>query len=97
MLVACLIAGHFAATVSRGALAFLPLWFIGAGVNMWIGVTRAGYPISAELPISCLCSACPPHLLWVRGGILVSYRTYRKPQENRADSMSAGFLLGFTR
>ena len=79
MLVACLIAGHFAATVSRGALAFLPLWFIGAGVNMWIGVTRAGYPISAELPIFLLVFGVPAALLCVRGGILVSYRTYRKP------------------
>ena len=62
MLVACLIAGHFAATVSRGALAFLPLWFIGAGVNMWIGVTRAGYPISAELPIFLLVFGVPAAL-----------------------------------
>ena len=62
MLVACLIAGHFAATVSRGALAFLPLWFIGAGVNMWIGVTRAGYPISAELPIFLLVFGVPTAL-----------------------------------
>jgi len=62
LLVACLIAGHFAATVSRGALAFLPLWFIGAGVNMWIGVTRAGYPISAELPIFLLVFGVPAAL-----------------------------------
>jgi hypothetical protein len=41
LLVACLIAGRFASTISRGALAFLPPWFIGAGINMWIGVTRA--------------------------------------------------------
>ena len=74
LLAACLIAGRFAGTVSRGALAFLPLWFIGAGINMWIGITRAGYPISAELPIFLLVFGVPPRLLCVRGGILVRER-----------------------
>jgi hypothetical protein len=62
LLFACLIAGRFVGTASRGALAFLPLWFIGAGVNMWIGVTRAGYPISAELPIFLLVFGVPAAL-----------------------------------
>src|SRR5262245_42265667 len=59
LLVACLIVGRFVATASRGALAFLPLWLIGAGLNMWSGVTRAGYPILAELPIFLLVFGVP--------------------------------------
>src|SRR5262245_60338757 len=62
LLAACLIVGRFVATVSKGALAFLPLWLIGAGLNMWIGVTRAGYPISAELPIFLLVFGVPAAL-----------------------------------
>jgi hypothetical protein len=62
LLAACLIAGRFAGAVSTGALAFLPLWFIGAGLNMWIGVARAGYPISAELPIFLLVFGAPAAL-----------------------------------
>ena len=36
--------------LARAALAFIPLWFVGAGVNMWFGVTRAGYSVKEELP-----------------------------------------------
>jgi hypothetical protein len=35
----------------RAALAFVPLWFIGAVINMWIGVSRAGYSLTDEAPI----------------------------------------------
>ena len=62
LLAACLIAGRFVGTVSTGALAFLPLWFIGAGINMWIGVTRAGYPISAVLPMFLIVFGVPAAL-----------------------------------
>ena len=30
---------------------FLPLWLVAALVNMWIGVSRAGYSVAEELPI----------------------------------------------
>jgi hypothetical protein len=30
---------------------FAVLWFVAAGVNMWIGVTKAGYSFREELPI----------------------------------------------
>src|SRR5262245_60839420 len=62
LLVVCLIAGLYAGTASKGALAFLPLWFVAAGINMLIGVTRAGYPISAELPIFLLVFGLPAAL-----------------------------------
>jgi p-aminobenzoyl-glutamate transporter AbgT len=34
-----------------GAKLFIPLWLLGAFVNLWIGVNSAGYSWSEELPI----------------------------------------------
>ena len=42
-------AGHSTA-IARSALVFIPLWLIGAGINMWAGVTKAGYSVKEELP-----------------------------------------------
>jgi hypothetical protein len=36
--------------MARSALVFIPLWLLGAGINMWIGVTRAGYSVKEEIP-----------------------------------------------
>jgi len=41
------------------AKAFIPVWFIIAAVNMYIGVTRAGYTVMDELPILVLNFAVP--------------------------------------
>ena len=35
------------------------LWFIIAGVNMWVGVARAGYSVAEELPIFLLIFGVP--------------------------------------
>ena len=40
-------------------LAFLPLWLIGAAINMYIGVTRAGYSVADETPIFLIVFAVP--------------------------------------
>jgi len=34
-----------------GAKIFLPLWLVAAGVNMWLGVSQAGYSVADESPI----------------------------------------------
>ena len=44
----------FAATV-----AYVALWFIIAGANMWVGVARAGYSVAEELPIFLLIFGLP--------------------------------------
>jgi len=31
--------------------AFVVLWFLLAGLNMWTGVAKAGYSVAEELPI----------------------------------------------
>lgn len=41
------------------AKAFIPVWFVVAAVNMYIGVTRAGYTVMDELPILVLNFAVP--------------------------------------
>jgi len=44
----------FAATV-----AYVALWLIVAGANMWVGVARAGYSVAEELPIFLLIFGLP--------------------------------------
>jgi len=56
LLALCLIAGRLAGGagqpvfLARSALLFVPLWFVGAGINMWLGVSRAGYSVKEEIP-----------------------------------------------
>jgi hypothetical protein len=55
LLALCLIAGRLIgagqpALVARAALVFVALWFVGAGINMWLGVSRAGYSVKEEIP-----------------------------------------------
>ena len=44
----------FAATVI-----YVALWLLIAGFNMWVGVARAGYSLTDELPIFLLIFAVP--------------------------------------
>jgi hypothetical protein len=58
----CALVGHVvggAAGLARAAVAFLPLWFIGAAINLYRGVKRAGYSIKDEMPIFLLVFAVP--------------------------------------
>ncbi len=38
---------------------FLPLWFAGALINLWIGVARAGYTVMEEAPIFLVVFGLP--------------------------------------
>jgi len=38
---------------------FLPVWLVAASVNMWIGVSRAGYSVGEEAPIFLIVFAVP--------------------------------------
>jgi hypothetical protein len=58
----CTFVGHMvggAPGMSAATLVFLPLWFIGAGINLIIGVKRAGYSIAEEAPIFLVVFAIP--------------------------------------
>ncbi|SFO39524.1 hypothetical protein SAMN05443579_102837 [Variovorax sp. PDC80] len=47
------------AALSTAAMWFVPAWFIGAGINMAVGVIEAGYSVAEELPIFLLVFAVP--------------------------------------
>ena len=38
---------------------FLTLWLLATGFNLWVGVNKAGYSVSEELPIMLLLFAVP--------------------------------------
>jgi hypothetical protein len=64
LLALCLLIGRFAGSpvasaMARAALYFLPVWFIAAAVNMWMGVAKAGYSVAEEAPIFALIFAVP--------------------------------------
>lgn len=45
--------------MGRALLWFIPVWLVCAAVNMWVGVTRAGYTVAQEFPILLLVFAVP--------------------------------------
>ncbi|WP_219219447.1 hypothetical protein [Variovorax boronicumulans] len=51
--------GASAAGMAMGAKAFVPVWLLIAAVNMWVGVTHAGYSVREESPILLLVFAVP--------------------------------------
>ncbi len=61
----CLVLGAWLGSPSPGvglataAKVFIPLWLIGAGFNMWLGVTKAGYSVAEEIPYFLLVFAVP--------------------------------------
>ena len=60
LLAAFLIFGSLVgANAQRMTLWFLPAWLICATVNLYIGVTQAGYTIAQELPILVVIFAVP--------------------------------------
>jgi hypothetical protein len=38
---------------------FIPVWLVAALINMWIGVSRAGYSVAEEFPIFLVIFAIP--------------------------------------
>ena len=48
--------------MATGAKAFIPVWLAMTLVNMWIGVSKAGYTVAQELPILLLNFAVPAAL-----------------------------------
>jgi hypothetical protein len=59
-----LLAGRLLGRGEPGALAtaakaFIPVWFLAAAINMWMGVSRAGYSVHDELPFLFVNFAVP--------------------------------------
>jgi hypothetical protein len=62
LLAACLLVGGLIGgpgAFRTAALIFLPLWFVAAGINMSIGVRKAGYTIAEETPVFLLVFGVP--------------------------------------
>jgi multisubunit Na+/H+ antiporter MnhF subunit len=60
LLIGRLVGGQSSADGLVGAAKlFIPLWLLVAGVNLWIGVTRAGYTVAEEAPIFLVVFAVP--------------------------------------
>ena len=62
LLAACSLGGRFLmgpAAQPAATLAFVPLWLVGAGINMYLGVTGAGYSVADEAPVFVLVFAIP--------------------------------------
>ena len=62
LLALCLFAGRMIGAskgMATAALVFIPLWLIGASVNLYIGVKSAGYSVTDELPVFFVVFAVP--------------------------------------
>jgi len=70
LLLACVLLGHAWGGMPglvQGAKLFIPLWLLGAGINLWVGVHGAGYSVAEEFPIFLGIFAVPAviaGLLW---------------------------------
>jgi hypothetical protein len=51
--------GGDSAALARAATYFIPLWFVLAAINLWIGVKSAGYSLAEETPIFTIIFAIP--------------------------------------
>lgn len=51
--------GASAAGMALAAKAFVPVWLVVAAINMWVGVSHAGYSVRDEAPILLLVFAVP--------------------------------------
>lgn len=58
--------GADVAGIAAGARLFIPVWLVVAITNMWVGVTKAGYTVTQELPILAVVFIVPAILA---GGI----------------------------
>ncbi|HMK72176.1 MAG TPA: hypothetical protein VK454_02490 [Myxococcaceae bacterium] len=45
--------------MATAARLFIPAWLVGAAVNMWFGVSRAGYSVADEAPVFLVVFAVP--------------------------------------
>lgn len=51
--------GGDAGSLATGAKWFIPVWLAISIVNLWVGVTHAGYSVREELPILLVVFAVP--------------------------------------
>ena len=59
LLLGKLFSSHYPGATFAATVAYVALWFIVAGANMWVGVARAGYSVTEELPVFLLVFGVP--------------------------------------
>jgi len=65
LLAVCLLIGRWAGGPApavglvQAVKVFVPLWLVAAGINMWVGVVKAGYSVAEEAPIFLVVFAVP--------------------------------------
>ena len=62
LLLGKLFSANYPGATTVAILVFIALWFVIAGANMWVGVVRAGYSVTEELPILFLVFSLPSAL-----------------------------------
>lgn len=58
-LVARVFAGAGVNPLAKAVLIFIPLWFVIAAINMWVGINHADYTFVQELPLFLLTFGVP--------------------------------------
>jgi len=59
LVLAKLFSANYPDAMRLAIIAYVVLWFIIAGFNMWAGVAKAGYSVREELPIFLLIFGVP--------------------------------------
>ena len=57
--IAKLFSTHYPSATTVATVAFVVVWLAVTGANMWVGVNKAGYAASEELPILLLLFGVP--------------------------------------
>jgi len=58
-LVARAVGGPGVGPMIKAMKLFIPIWFVAAAINMWIGISHAGYTVMQELPIFLVIFGVP--------------------------------------
>jgi hypothetical protein len=59
LLLGRLFSANYPGSTFLATAAYVALWLVIAGVNMWVGVAKAGYSVTEELPIFLLIFGVP--------------------------------------
>ena len=64
LLAACIVlarlfSGNYPQAMGWAIGAFIGVWLVISAFNMWVGVTRAGYAVTEELPVFALVFGLP--------------------------------------
>jgi hypothetical protein len=59
LLLGKLFSANYPGATLVATVAYVALWLAIAGINMWVGVAKAGYSVTEELPIFLLIFGVP--------------------------------------